>query len=43
MSSSSYHNACKRAHKEYPEDFIPIHDDNPDHGYEDGCFRYLPY
>ncbi|MBJ7642060.1 transposase, partial [Weissella confusa] len=37
MSSSSYHDACKRAYKEYPRELIDaiisIRDDNPDYGY----------
>ncbi|MBJ7687389.1 IS3 family transposase, partial [Weissella confusa] len=37
MSSSSYHDACKRAYKEYPRDLIDvitsIRDENPDYGY----------
>lgn len=37
MSSSSYHDACKRAYKEYPRDLIntitKIRNDDPDYGY----------
>ena len=37
MSSSSYHDACKRAYKAYPRELInemiSIRDDNPDYGY----------